>query len=167
MSAVCVAGLQWGDEGKGKIVDWLAAAARHVARFQGGHNAGHTLVAGGKKIALHLLPSGVLHQKAHCYIGCGVVVSPAALLEEIAAFQKNGALKGRLFVSSAASLVLPYHVLLDRQNERGKHRIGTTLRGIGPAHEDKTARRALRIYDLYNGAGREKITAAAALYARR
>ena len=165
--AVCVAGLQWGDEGKGKIVDWLAASARHVARFQGGHNAGHTLVANGKKTALHLLPSGVLHKKARCYIGGGVVVSPGALLEEIAEFQKNGVLRGRLFVSAAAALVLPYHVLLDKQSESGKNNIGTTLRGIGPAHEDKTARRALRIYDLYNGAGREKLTAAAALYSRR
>ena len=167
MTVAAVVGLQWGDEGKGKIVDMLAAEARHVARFQGGHNAGHTLVAGGKKTALHLLPSGVLRRRARCYIGGGVVVPPDSLLEEIAGLPNPGALRGRLFVSSSAALVLPYHVLMDRQNESGENGIGTTLRGIGPAHEDKTARRALRIYDLYNGAGRKKLAANAALYAAR
>ncbi|MGI9307488.1 MAG: adenylosuccinate synthase [Gammaproteobacteria bacterium] len=168
MSVVSVVGLQWGDEGKGKIVDWLSAAARHVARFQGGHNAGHTLLVGGEKTALHLLPSGVLHPAANCYIGGGVVVSPGALLDEIAAMEKRGiVLEGRLFVAANAALVLPYHVLMDRLREKNKNNLGTTLRGIGPAHEDKTARRAIRIYDLYNGAGREKLAANAALYARR
>lgn len=164
MNTLAVIGLQWGDEGKGKIVDLLAARAMHVARFQGGHNAGHTLVVDGEKTALHLLPSGVLHPGAKCYIGGGVVVSPAALLEETAALAANGvSLRGRLFVADSAALVLPYHELLDRRREK-RANIGTTLRGIGPAHEDKTARRAIRIYDLYNGAGREKLRDNTELY---
>lgn len=158
MSTICVVGLQWGDEGKGKIVDRLAATARHVVRFQGGHNAGHTLLCSGKKVALHLLPSGIMRPKVSCYIGGGVVVSPPALLDEIKSVQKHsGNLRGRLFVSDTAALVLPYHVLLDKHRESGAGALGTTLRGIGPAHEDKTARRAVRIYDLYNGEGEDKI----------
>ncbi|MGI9298420.1 MAG: adenylosuccinate synthase [Gammaproteobacteria bacterium] len=165
MTALAVVGLQWGDEGKGKIVDYLAGGAMHVARFQGGHNAGHTLVVNGEKTALHLLPSGVLHPGAKCYIGGGVVVSPAAFLEETATLAAKGiALRGRLFVADSAALVLPHHVLLDRRRETGANTIGTTLLGIGPAHEDKTARRAIRIYDLYNGEGREKLQNNIALY---
>lgn len=167
MNTLAVVGLQWGDEGKGKIVDWLAAAAAHVARFQGGHNAGHTLVVNGQKTTLHLLPSGVLHPGAKCYIGGGVVVSPSALLEEMATIEQNGiALHGRFFVADSAALVLPYHTLLDRKRETVANNIGTTLRGIGPAHEDKTARRAIRIYDLYNGQGRAKLNTNAALYSQ-
>ena len=157
MSVIAVIGLQWGDEGKGKIVDWLAADASHVARFQGGHNAGHTLVVHGKKTALHLLPSGILHQGVHCYIGTGVVVSPVDLLDEIKTISDGGVqFQNRFFVSAAAALVLPYHVLLDQQRDCGQN-IGTTQRGIGPAHEDKIARRAIRLYDLYNGKGRDKL----------
>ena len=167
MSVISVIGLQWGDEGKGKIVDWLAANAAHVARFQGGHNAGHTLLFNGKKTALHLLPCGVLHKTVRCYIGGGVVVSPSALLEELQWLEKSGiSLPGRLFISSSAALVLPYHVALDRQREAQNGGIGTTLRGIGPAHEDKIARRAMRLYDLYNGAGADKLAANIRLYNR-
>ena len=165
MSTLTVVGLQWGDEGKGKVVDLLAANAAHVARFQGGHNAGHTLVVNGRKVALHLLPSGILHPNAQCYIGTGVVVSPAALLEEINILTNdNISLEGRLLVSDAASLVLDYHVMLDKQRESHKHSIGTTLRGIGPAHEDKIARRAIRLYDLYNGSLKDKLAVNADLY---
>ena len=164
MSAVAVIGMQWGDEGKGKIVDWLAADAAAVVRFQGGHNAGHTLVVNDKKTALHLLPSGVLHAGVKCFIGGGVVVSPWALLEEIAEIEATGvSVRERLFVDSAAALVLPYHIALDQAREK-QRRIGTTLRGIGPAHEDKIARRAIRLYDLYNGEGRDKLAANIALY---
>ena len=157
MSALAVVGLQWGDEGKGKIVDRLAADARHVARFQGGHNAGHTVFFNGSKVVLHLLPSGVLHANAKNYIGGGVVVSPAALMDEIAQTQPHsGSLRGRLFVADDAALVLPYHTRLDEARD-AKSGIGTTRRGIGPAHEDKAGRRALRVYDLYNNDGRQKL----------
>ena len=155
MSVVAVVGLQWGDEGKGKIVDLLSARARCVARFQGGHNAGHTLVVNGKKTTLHLTPSGALREGVRCYIGAGVVVSPAALLEEIGALRRDG-FRPDVRVAAAAALVLPHHVALDRAREKNRA-IGTTLRGIGPAHEDKTARRAVRLCDLYNGEGREKL----------
>ena len=165
MNALTVVGLQWGDEGKGKIVDWLAASAGHVARFQGGHNAGHTLVSDGKKFALHLLPCGILHPQTKCYIGGGVVISPAALLHEMAEIESAGiVLQNRLFISDSAALVLPYHETLDRQRE-SHAAIGTTLRGIGPAHEDRTARRAIRLYDLYNGSGFDKLQSVADLYA--
>ena len=157
MSVVAIVGLQWGDEGKGKIVDLLSAHARCVARFQGGHNAGHTLVVDGKKTTLHLIPSGALREDVRCYIGAGVVVSPAALLEEIRGLRENG-FRPDLRVSAAAALVLPHHAALDRVRDE-KRGIGTTLRGIGPAHEDKTARRAVRVCDLYNGQGREKVLA--------
>lgn len=154
MTTLAIIGAQWGDEGKGKIVDWLAANADHVARFQGGHNAGHTIVVGGEKTTLHLLPSGVLHPAAKCYIGNGVVLSMPDLAEEIDLLQKRGMdLRGRLFVSGAASLVLPYHRALDRARESGKATIGTTLRGIGPAHEDKAGRRAVRFFDCFGAAG--------------
>ena len=159
MSAVAVVGLQWGDEGKGKLVDWLAQGAAHVARFQGGHNAGHTLICDGEKHVLHLLPSGVLHPGVRCHIGNGVVVSPADLLKEIDLLEERGySLADRLFIADSAALILPYHVALDCARDEGGH-IGTTKRGIGPACEDKTGRRALRFYDLFNGCGEEKLRA--------
>ena len=149
---VVVIGAQWGDEGKGKIVDWLAEEAAGVVRFQGGHNAGHTLVVGGKKTILRLIPSGILHETLDCFIGSGVVVSPEALLGEIdelnAAGVKNVA--GRLKIAPTCTVILPYHVALDQAREasRGAGKIGTTGRGIGPAYEDKVARRAIRMVDL-------------------
>ncbi|XXQ68878.1 adenylosuccinate synthase [Neisseriaceae bacterium B1] len=149
---VVVIGAQWGDEGKGKIVDWLAEQTTGVVRFQGGHNAGHTLVVNGKKTILRLIPSGILHESLDCYIGSGVVVSPEALLSEIdelnAAGVKNVA--QRLKIAATAPLILPYHVALDqaREKSRGAGKIGTTGRGIGPAYEDKVARRSVRVGDL-------------------
>ncbi len=151
---VVVIGAQWGDEGKGKIVDWLAEETAGVVRFQGGHNAGHTLVVGGKKTVLRLIPSGILHEKLDCFIGSGVVVSPEALMGEIdelnAAGVKN--VEGRLKVAPTATLILPYHIALDQAREasRGSGKIGTTGRGIGPAYEDKVARRAVRMVDLFD-----------------
>lgn len=155
---VVVIGSQWGDEGKGKIVDWLAEQATGVVRFQGGHNAGHTLVVGGKKTILRLIPSGILHENLDCFIGSGVVVSPEALLAEIdelnAAGVKN--VEGRLKIAPTCPLILPYHIALDQAREasRGAGKIGTTGRGIGPAYEDKVARRSIRIGDLF---GIEKV----------
>ena len=149
---VVVIGAQWGDEGKGKIVDWLAEEAAGVVRFQGGHNAGHTLLVGGKKTILRLIPSGILHETLDCFIGSGVVVSPEALLGEIdelnAAGVKN--VEGRLKIAPTCTVILPYHVALDQAREasRGAGKIGTTGRGIGPAYEDKVARRAIRMVDL-------------------
>jgi len=150
---VVVLGTQWGDEGKGKIVDLLTDQAELVVRFQGGHNAGHTLVIGGKKTVLHLIPSGVLRDGVLCLIGNGVVLAPDALLKEIAELEKNGVpVRERLRISSACPLILPYHVALDQAREiaRGEAKIGTTGRGIGPAYEDKVARRGLRLGDLRN-----------------
>ena len=150
---VVVVGTQWGDEGKGKIVDWLTDRAQGVVRFQGGHNAGHTLVINGKKTVLHLIPSGVLRDKVACYIGNGVVLSPEALLEEVATLTAAGVdVAGRLKISEACPLILPYHVALDRAREaaKGAGKIGTTGRGIGPAYEDKVARRAIRLQDLFH-----------------
>ena len=149
---VVVIGTQWGDEGKGKVVDWLTESAAGVVRFQGGHNAGHTLVVGGRKQVLRLIPSGVLRPDVTCYIGNGVVLSPDALLKEIAELEAAGvAARGRLRVSDSCPLILPYHVALDvaRESRRGEGKIGTTGRGIGPAYEDKVARRALRVADLF------------------
>jgi adenylosuccinate synthase len=149
---VVVIGTQWGDEGKGKLVDWLTDHAQGVVRFQGGHNAGHTLVIGGRKTVLHLIPSGILHPRVTCYIGNGVVLSPHALLEEMAELAQAGVdLEGRVKVSEACPLILPYHVALDvaRETARGAAKIGTTGRGIGPAYEDKVARRAIRLQDLF------------------
>jgi adenylosuccinate synthase len=147
---VVVIGTQWGDEGKGKIVDWLTESAQGVVRFQGGHNAGQTLVIAGRKTVLRLIPSGVLHPGVAIYIGNGVVVSPSALLSEIAELERAGvAVRPRLKLSPACPLVLPYHVALDQARESGSDgKIGTTGRGIGPAYEDKIARRALRVQDL-------------------
>ncbi|PZP49696.1 MAG: adenylosuccinate synthase, partial [Azospira oryzae] len=150
---VVVVGTQWGDEGKGKVVDWLTEHAQGVVRFQGGHNAGHTLVIGGKKTVLHLIPSGILRQGVECFIGNGVVVSPQALVEEIDTLEEAGVdVQGRLRVSEACPLILPCHVALDRAREaaRGDAKIGTTGRGIGPAYEDKVARRAVRLQDLFH-----------------
>jgi len=148
---IIVIGAQWGDEGKGKIVDLLTDQATAVARFQGGHNAGHTVVIEGKKTVLHLIPSGILREHVQCLIGNGVVVSPAALLEEIHMLEQNGVpARERLKVSEACALILPFHARLDqsREQSRGTAAIGTTGRGIGPAYEDKVARRALRVGDL-------------------
>ena len=149
---VVVVGTQWGDEGKGKIVDWLTESAQGVVRFQGGHNAGHTLVIGGRKQVLRLIPSGILRPGVVCYIGNGVVLSPTALLQEIEELERAGiAVRERLRISEACPLILPYHVALDQAREarRGEAKIGTTGRGIGPAYEDKVARRALRVCDLF------------------
>jgi adenylosuccinate synthase len=149
---VVVIGTQWGDEGKGKVVDWLTEQAQGVVRFQGGHNAGHTLVIGGRKQVLRLIPSGILRPGVTCYIGSGVVLSPQALLQEIAELEAAGvAVRERLRISATCPLILPYHVALDQAREarRGDAKIGTTGRGIGPAYEDKVARRAVRVHDLF------------------
>ena len=148
---VVVLGTQWGDEGKGKIVDLLTEQAEAVVRFQGGHNAGHTLVINGEKTVLHLIPSGILRDNVVCYIGNGVVLSPDALLKEIAQLEETGVpVRERLKLSPSCPLILPYHIALDNAREvaRGKSKIGTTGRGIGPAYEDKVARRGLRLADL-------------------
>jgi len=148
---VVVLGTQWGDEGKGKIVDLLTENVAAVVRFQGGHNAGHTLVIGGEKTVLHLIPSGVLREGVLCLIGNGVVLSPEALLKEMDALESRGVpVRERLRISPACALILPYHSALDlaREQARGDRKIGTTGRGIGPAYEDKVARRGLRLGDL-------------------
>lgn len=148
---VVILGTQWGDEGKGKIVDLLTDQADIVARFQGGHNAGHTLVIGGEKTVLHLIPSGILREGVQCLIGNGVVLSPEALLKEMAELEaREVPVRERLLLSRACPLILPYHVSLDlaRENARGEAKIGTTGRGIGPAYEDKVARRSVRLGDL-------------------
>ena len=150
---VVIIGAQWGDEGKGKVVDLLTENAAAVARFQGGHNAGHTLVIGGRKTVLHLIPSGILRESVACLIGNGVVLSPAALLTEIDRLETQGLdVMARLRISEACPLILPYHVALDqaREKARGERAIGTTGRGIGPAYEDKVARRAVRLGDLFD-----------------
>lgn len=150
---VVVIGTQWGDEGKGKIVDWLTDHAQGVVRFQGGHNAGHTLVIGGQKTALQLIPSGIMRAGTACYIGNGVVLSVPDLLREIDKLQANGVeVVSRLKISEACPVILPYHTALDaaREAARGAGKIGTTGKGIGPAYEDKVARRAIRVADLLN-----------------
>ncbi len=161
-------GTQWGDEGKGKIVDWLTEQVSGVVRFQGGHNAGHTLVVNGKKTILRLIPSGILHPKVTCYIGNGVVLSPSALLSEIDELQAGGVdVESRLKISLACPLILPYHVALDQAREaaKGDAKIGTTGRGIGPAYEDKVARRAIRLLDLTQPSGlKAKLADAMALH---
>ncbi len=148
---VVIIGSQWGDEGKGKIVDMLTERTAAVVRFQGGHNAGHTVVIDGKKTVLHLIPSGILRSNVLCLIGNGVVVSPSALIKEMTLLEQSGIpVSKNLRISEACPLILPYHVELDqaRERARGKAAIGTTGRGIGPAYEDKVARRALRAGDL-------------------
>ncbi|MBI4697037.1 MAG: adenylosuccinate synthase [Gammaproteobacteria bacterium] len=149
--SIVVVGAQWGDEGKGKVVDMLTDKCAAVVRFQGGHNAGHTVVIEGEKTVLHLIPSGILRANVRCLIGNGVVLSPEALFDEIRMLESKGIpARERLVVSPAAALILPYHVALDqaREKARGNQAIGTTGRGIGPAYEDKVARRALRVDDL-------------------
>jgi adenylosuccinate synthase len=150
---VVVLGTQWGDEGKGKIVDLLTDQVSLVARFQGGHNAGHTLVIDGEKTVLHLIPSGILREGVKCMIGNGVVLAPDALLKEMQGLEENGIpVRERLRLSPACPLILPYHVALDQAREvkRGNAKIGTTGRGIGPAYEDKVARRGLRLGDIFD-----------------
>lgn len=152
MATVVVIGTQWGDEGKGKVVDLLTARADYVARFQGGNNAGHTLVVGGKKIILHLTPSGILHPDKVCLIGNGVVVDPKVLLEELERVRDFGVGVGpeKLVISAYAHVIMPYHRRLDlaRENRKGRGKIGTTGRGIGPCYEDKVARTGVRIHHL-------------------
>ena len=151
---VVVVGTQWGDEGKGKLVDWLTESAQGVVRFQGGHNAGHTLVINGQKTALHLIPSGIMRPGVKCFIGTGVVVAVGKLFEEIAGLEKAGVqVRNRLRISEACPLILPVHQALDVAREAareqgGQQKIGTTGKGIGPTYEDKIARRALRVQDL-------------------
>ncbi len=151
---VVVVGTQWGDEGKGKLVDWLTESAQGVVRFQGGHNAGHTLVINGVKTALNLIPSGIMRSGVKCYIGNGVVLDATHLLKEIAGLEAVGVeVRSRLFVSEACPLILPFHAALDvareaKRGNSGAEKIGTTGKGIGPAYEDKIARRALRVQDL-------------------
>ena len=150
---ISLLGLQWGDEGKGKVVDHLAKDLDAAIRYQGGHNAGHTLIVDGKKIVFHLLPSAICHDDIHCYIGRGVVVSLDALFEEIEEAQEViGNIENRLTISSACSLIQPYHVKLDQLREGSKKltKIGTTGRGIGTAYEDRVGRRSIRVADLYN-----------------
>src|SRR5438046_3618962 len=151
--SVVILGAQWGDEGKGKIVDLLTERVGAVARFQGGHNAGHTLVIGGKKTVLHLIPSGILRGTVDCFIGNGVVVSPQALVAEMDELEAAGVrgVVARLSISEACPLILPYHSALDlaREASKGERKIGTTGRGIGPAYEDKIARRAIPLQALF------------------
>jgi adenylosuccinate synthase len=164
MSNVVIVGAQWGDEGKGKIVDLFTSWADVVVRFQGGANAGHTLVVGGVKTVLHLVPAGVLHPGKKCFIGNGVVVDPEALMEEVDVLKSRGLLAdpSQLVVSENANVILPYHKRIDagREQSRGKSAIGTTGRGIGPCYEDKVARRGIRVRDLTKPqALREKLAA--------
>ena len=157
---VVVLGSQWGDEGKGKIVDLLTEKAAAVARFQGGHNAGHTLVVDGKTTVLHLIPSGILREGVTCFIGNGVVLAPDALLKEIKELEDNNVpVRERLRISPNCPLIMPYHVALDqaREAKRGTGKIGTTGRGIGPAYEDKVARRAIKLADLFRDDLEEKL----------
>lgn len=157
---VVVLGSQWGDEGKGKIVDLLTEKAAAVARFQGGHNAGHTLVVDGKTTVLHLIPSGILREGVTCFIGNGVVLAPDALLKEMKELEDNNVpVRERLRISPNCPLIMPYHVALDqaREAKRGTGKIGTTGRGIGPAYEDKVARRAIKLADLFRDDLEEKL----------
>jgi len=150
MAAVVLIGSQWGDEGKGKITDFLAEKANVVVRYQGGNNAGHTVVANGEEFKLHLIPSGILYADKTCVIGNGVVIDPKVLLEELDYLAKRGIKTGKLVISSNAHVIMPYHRVLDGLEEeaRGEHKIGTTGRGIGPAYMDKVSRIGIRIIDL-------------------
>ncbi len=150
MSGLVIVGAQWGDEGKGKVTDYLARQAHLVVRYQGGNNAGHTVVAGGREFRLHLIPSGILYPDKICVIGNGMVVDPEVLFEELDAFIAQGVETARLYISDRAHLLLPYHLRLDEVEEesRGEERIGTTRRGIGPAYADKVARSGLRTGEL-------------------
>lgn len=160
MSATVIVGAQWGDEGKGKIVDMLSERIDIVARYQGGANAGHTVCIGDKNYVLHLIPSGIFHKHVKCVIGNGVVIDPVALMEEIAMVRSFGIdIEGRLFISHNAHLIMPYHKLLDTIREQGSQKIGTTGRGIGPAYIDKYTRTGIRVVDLLDRAVlREKLT---------
>ena len=152
-NSIAILGAQWGDEGKGKIVDLLTEKCDAVVRFQGGHNAGHTLVVDNKTTILHLVPSGILHRSVKCIIGNGVVLSLDALTEELEILEKNHVnIDGRLLISDNCPLILPVHIALDQAREikKGNDKIGTTGRGIGPAYEDKISRRGLRLGDLSN-----------------
>lgn len=154
MANLVVVGTQWGDEGKGKVVDLLTEEADYVVRYQGGHNAGHTVVIGHEQFILHLIPSGILHGEKKCVIGNGVVVDPPALIEEIDALLKRGIqVSGRLFVSDKSHLIMPYHRAIEKESEalKGTRKIGTTGRGIGPTYSDKMARIGIRMADLYDG----------------
>ena len=153
ISTISLLGLQWGDEGKGKVVDLLSKDIDAAVRYQGGHNAGHTLIVDGKKIIFHLLPSSICHKNIKCYLGRGVVISLEALFSEIDdAFEFIGDIRERLVISSAACLIQPYHIKIDQLRERSRSgtKIGTTGRGIGPAYEDRVGRRSIRVADLYN-----------------
>jgi len=153
MPVKVIVGAQWGDEGKGKIVDLLSQEADIVARYQGGANAGHTVIMEGEKYVLHLIPSGILHENTICVIGNGVVIDPIALMKEIDFLQSRGIqVQGRLLISHRAHLIMPYHKLLDQAKESkdAEHKIGTTGRGIGPAYVDKVNRMGIRIVDLLN-----------------
>src|SRR5665647_3831057 len=145
MAAVVLIGSQWGDEGKGKITDFLAEKANVVVRYQGGNNAGHTVVVNGEEFKLHLIPSGILYSDKTCVIGNGVVIDPKVLLEELGYLEKRGIKTGKLLISSNAQVIMPYHWVLDGLEEeaRGEHKIGTTKRGIGPAYMDKASRIAV------------------------
>lgn len=157
---VVLVGTQWGDEGKGKIVDLLTSKADAVARFQGGHNAGHTLVINGEKTVLHLIPSGAMRDGVDCLIGNGVVLSPEQLIREVDQLEARGvSIRSRLMISPACPVIMPYHIALDmaREKARGKKAIGTTGRGIGPAYEDKVSRRGIRVQDLYQDDFAEKL----------
>ncbi len=161
MKSVVVVGAQWGDEGKGKVVDYLAGSFDYIARCFGGHNAGHTVIFDGHRFVLQLIPCGILRPGAHAVIGSGVVVDPAALVSEIETLHKGGVdVSGRLHLSNRAHLIFPYHRQMEKAAEAalGANKIGTTMRGIGPAYEDKMARRGLRVCDLLDAEGfREKL----------
>ena len=149
MPALVVVGAQWGDEGKGKIVHYLSRGADYVVRYQGGNNAGHTVVDGSRTFALHLIPSGILLPRVRSVIGNGVVVSPQAFRSEVTLLERRGVrVRGRLFLSLAAHVILPHHILLDTLREEGGRGIGTTKKGIGPCYEDKVARIGIRVCDF-------------------
>lgn len=157
MSSVAVIGMQWGDEGKGKVVDLFSERAAHIARAQGGNNAGHTVVVKGKEYQFHLIPSGILNPHAKCYIGGGTVIDPRSLLAEMDSLLRNGiSFEGRLFISKYAHLIFPYHCLLDDLADRG-NTIGTTKRGIGPCYADKANRLGLRVADLLSSGFRSRL----------
>ena len=152
-NSISLLGLQWGDEGKGKVVDLLSKDIDAAVRYQGGHNAGHTLIVDGKKIIFHLLPSSICHKNIKCYLGRGVVISLEALFSEIDdAFEFIGDIRERLVISSAACLIQPYHIKIDQLRERSRSgtKIGTTGSGIGPAYEDRVGRRSIRVAELYD-----------------
>ena len=148
MPSIVILGTQWGDEGKGKLVDVIAHKANMVVRFQGGNNAGHTLVIGEEKFVFHLLPSGVLYDSAKCIISSGVVIDLGVLLKEISLLEERGKSSKHIFISSKAHLIMPYHILLDKLQEGSNNKIGTTQRGIGPTYADKIARFGIRMCDL-------------------